>query len=231
MTYPTFSDIETRVRRELDLIDEPSVTQAELISYCNQAIDVAESEIHSLYEDYFLTKANISLVTGQSEYSLPSDIYAAKIRSIVYNVNNQIYEVMRMVDKRMFEKIIRAENYTQNEIYRYILLNASAAAGMKIYLFPPSQETQADALTVWYLRNANRIVNTTDVIDIPEFSNFIVAKMKWLIGINKPGLVAVEGATADAAAQLSLMQESLQNRTPDDWTQVVMDMDTYEEHT
>jgi hypothetical protein len=229
--YPTFSEIETRVRRELDLIDEPSVTQSELISYCNQAIDVAESEIHSLYEDYFLKKASISLVSGQKEYALPSDIYAAKIRAIIYNVNNQIYEVMRMVDKRMFEKIIRTENYSSNQPYRYILLNDSASSGIKLYLFPTPQETTTNALTVWYLRNANRIVNPSDVIDIPEFSNFVVAKIKWLIAINKPGIMDAQSAAMDVQTQLTLMQESLQNRTPDDWTQVVMDMDAYEEHT
>jgi hypothetical protein len=231
LIYPTFTDIETRVRRELDLIDEPSVTQNELIAYCNQAIDVAESEIHSLYEDYFLNKAQISLVQNQSEYTLPADIYSSKIRAVIYNVANEIYEVMRMNDKRMFEKIIRSEIYAQGDIHRYILLNPSASSGVKLYLFPAARASTSNALTVWYLRNANRIVNPTDLIDIPEFSNFVVAKIKWLIAINKPGLVAVEGATADAAAQLSLMQESLQNRTPDDWTNVVMDTDMYEDHT
>lgn len=231
MSYPTFSDIELRVRRELDLIDEPSVTQDELIAYANQAIDVAESEIHSLYEDYFLKKATINLVANQSEYALPSDIYAAKIRAVIFNVNNQIYEVMRMTDKRMFEQIKRSEEFSKNDIYRYILTNDGPLTGIRLYLFPAAKETATAGLTVWYLRNANRIVTPTDIIDIPEFSNFIVAKMKWLIGVNKPGLVAVDGATIDAETQLSLMRETLQNRTPDDWTNVVMDMGAYEEHS
>lgn len=232
MTYPTFSDIETRVRRELDIIDEPLVTQAEIMSYVNQAIDSAEAEIHTLYEDYFLKKGSINLVTNQSDYSLPSDIYGDKIRGVVYNSGGELYEVKRYTNvKRKFEKILRTEVFGNAETYQYLLVNDSAATGVKMHLFPASRVTLTGGLTIWYLRNANRITATSDPIDIPEFSNFIVAYTKWLIGVNKPGLVSVEGSDAEAKNQLELMRNTLSSRTPDDFTEVYMDLDLYEEHS
>ena len=51
--YWTLGQIKAKVKRDLDIESEVFIQPDELIEYINDAIDEAESEIHSLYEDYF----------------------------------------------------------------------------------------------------------------------------------------------------------------------------------
>lgn len=231
MTYPTAADIELRVRQELGLIDEPGVTSTEIYSWQNQGIDLAEALVHTLYEDYFLTYGSLSLVQGTQEYALPSDIYAGKLRGIIYSNGSIVYPVKRIYGRDVFEIMKRSEIFGANEEYRYIMVNVSAAAGQKIRLFPASRETLAGALTCWYLRNANRVATGTDPIDIPEWSSFIVAYVKWQIALNKPGLGDPTVLNSEQEIQKQMMIETLTSKQPDDQTQVPMDTDIYEEHT
>ena len=56
MKYWAWSEIRSKIEQECDLEDEDFVRRDELLAYCNEAIDEAEAEIHSLYEDYFLKR-------------------------------------------------------------------------------------------------------------------------------------------------------------------------------
>ena len=79
MKYWTWAELKDKVQRDLDLEGEVFINETELLGYANEAIDEVERQVHTLYEDYFLTKAVISLVDGTEEYALPTDIYAFKI--------------------------------------------------------------------------------------------------------------------------------------------------------
>ena len=83
--YWTLSEIKAKIKRDLDLEAEDFVRDTELNDLINEAIDEAEAEVHSLYEDYFLTREVVTLVAGQEEYELPTNIYGHKIRRVVYN--------------------------------------------------------------------------------------------------------------------------------------------------
>ncbi len=231
MQYFLGSDIDTRVRTELDLIDEPGLTAAEMLAYINEAIDVAESEIHTLYEDYFLNYEDLNLVNGTSEYALPTSIFASKIRTIIYKNNNIIYEVKRITGKHVFERIQRSIYFNGQQDYEYILRNESASAGIKLLLVPASRETASSLLRVWYYRNANRLTTLADTVDIPEFSSFIVAYIKYLISINKPGFASPEASAAQMEAHRKLMVDTLSGRTPDENTEIYIDRQFYEEHS
>src|SRR3972149_6519778 len=93
----TLAQIRTKVQNDLDLLDEDFITVAELDAYINEGIDVAEAEIHTIYEmknqHYFLSVANISLVTGTSYYASPADIYANKIRRLIYDDGSRKYKL------------------------------------------------------------------------------------------------------------------------------------------
>lgn len=227
MTVYTFGDIKTKVQRDLDLFEEVFVTDAEMLDLCNEAIDEAEAEILGIYESYFLDKEYLALTTGQAEYSLPSGIYATKIRKIIYNNGNLIYTIKRMKNKDMFEERVTLNLYPSDPRYRYILFN-SATNGFTLELVPTSQETSAANVEIWYLRNAKKMTTETDEVDIPEAFNFIVQFMKRKL-YEKEGHPNLQAAMAEESRQRKLLVDTLTLMTPDDELDVERDFTYYEE--
>ena len=96
MTNPTYLELTTQVKDSLDLWEETFITDSELLNYFNEAIDLVESNILTIYEDYFLAKTTLSIVSGTQDYALPSGIFAQKIRKIYYNDSSATrYEIRR----------------------------------------------------------------------------------------------------------------------------------------
>lgn len=124
MKYWTLAEIRAKVEAECDLEDEDFVRSGEFTDYVNEAIDEAESEIHGLYEDYFLKRLEVPVVALDEELDLPTDIYAHKIRRIIFRLGNSpesatVYTVERLRDWKKFEdKSIYDSNLT-TDLYRY----------------------------------------------------------------------------------------------------------------
>jgi len=226
--FKTWAEIKTKVQQDLDIEDEVFVTDAELMSYCNEAIDEAEAEIHGLYEDYFLNKATITLVQGTSDYSLPSDIYAHKIRRLIYQNGGTIYTVDRLRDWKKFEEKAVTDYYSSSAWYNYLIVNTTAG-DPKISLVPTAQESGA-YLTLWYIRNANRMINDASVCDIPEFINFIYQYIKVRV-YEKEMNPNAQAAVAILQAQRTLMQDTLGTMVPDADNTIEMDLSSYEEQS
>jgi hypothetical protein len=76
-----------KIQEDCDLINEPFISNDELLGYANEAIESSETAVHTLgIEDvYFLSWDFIYLSPGQSNYNLPADIYANKIRKMFYS--------------------------------------------------------------------------------------------------------------------------------------------------
>jgi hypothetical protein len=233
MIYKSFADIRTKVERELDIEVEDFIQPDEFIGYVNDGIDEAEAEIHKLgiEDEYFLTKSNLALVTGQSEYTLPTDIYANKIRAITYRNGSIIYTIKRMRMSGKFEQIEHILQYNQStDYYKYILLNPSAAAGIQLYLLPPSLETSSTNVTMWYIRNANRwLTDETAFCDLPEIAvNFLEAFVHWRVFDKEqhPGV----GEKLNAMVQKKqLMVETLTNMVPDEESEIEKDLSLYQD--
>jgi hypothetical protein len=224
--YWTWAEIRDKVEDDLDLQDETFVRPDELLAYANEAIDEAEAEVHSLYEDYFLARGTITLVSGQEEYDLPTDIYAHKIRSLVYDNNAKIYKINRVRDWKKAEDYSIQLNYGTGEIYTWFLVNTTPGSP-KILLSPPAIES-GDVVKIWYIRNANRLVNDTDVCDIPEFVNFIFQYMKVRI-YEKEGHPNVAKAIADLEQQRKQMTGTLSSMVPDAENEIEADYSHYQE--
>lgn len=175
--YWTWAEISAKVKLELDLQGEIFIDPAELLEYCNEGIDDAESQIHSLYEDYFLTYSTVSLVSGTSEYTLPTSIYAHKIRKVVFRNGQNVFEVKRIrnKDKIVGYSLNRATTNTA-PYYEYLLINSTA--GSPKIIFTPNVTDTGDYIEVWYIRNANRLSVDADVCDIPEFVKYVMQYMK-----------------------------------------------------
>jgi len=227
-TFSTWAQIRSKVEKDLDIEDEVFVTESELLSYANEAIDEAEAEIHGLYEDYFLSRATITLVQGTSSYDLPSTIYAHKIRRVIYTNGSTIFTIKRLKDWHKFEEMAVINNSSSGSDYNYILTNMTAG-DPQFELIPAARENGA-YVTIWFVRNANRLTVDADVCDIPEFINFIYQYMKVRV-YEKEQNQNLAFAVQALQAQRELMKVTLAGMIPDADNEIEMDLSSYEEQS
>lgn len=230
MRYWTWAQIREKIEQECDLQDEDFVSPSELLAYANEAIDEAESEIHSLYEDYFLKKVDIPIQSGDEFLPLPTympDIYADKIRRVIFTEagGTTVYTVTRLKDWKKFEQKAVADTQVTTDLYQYFLVN-STPGNPELMLVPRSRE--AGVLTVWYLRNANRLETDTDICDIPEFVNFVLAHLKMKV-YAKEGHVGYPAALERVEAERARMVSVLASRVPDAENEIEMDLSHYDD--
>lgn len=236
----TYGQLRTRVINELDLENETFIGPDEMVGFCNEALARAEAEIHKINEDYFLTNAPLSLVLNQQVYSLPSDIYAKKIRKIVYQSGAIIYEVRRIRGEKEFFDATVTDYFGAGLYwrYRYILINRSAAVGDQIQLHPVPTTENGPLFTIWYLRGILQIplvsagsqaASDATLIDIPEFYNYIIQYMKCKV-LEKEGDPRLQNAMAVLANVQQNMVDTLTQMVPDDDDTIVPDFSHYWEH-
>lgn len=240
----TFAEVNQKVRADLDLQDQVFITPDEMVGYVNEAIHEAESEILKINEDYFLQTAPLALVQGQNIYSLPTDIYGQKLRSIIYSQGSVQYPIKRIRGANKFEIQIMIDTYGVNDDYMYILLNANAGQQNQIRIAPTSRETSSANVNLWYIRSAQRVkqaseqapvIKPTDpnsaaqlatILDIPEFSTFIIdfTKYKCLLKDTDPRLPEQQAIMQN---QRKMMIDSLTGQVPDDDDIIIPDMSFY----
>lgn len=228
-TYWTWSEIKSKVEMDLDLEEETFIQDDEMLGYGNEAVDEAEAEIHAIYEDYFLNKAYIALVSGTEDYSMPSDIYANKIRRIMYRGSGLVYTIERIKDWKKFEEYTDENVYQSSTRYKYMIYNPTAGAP-KLVLSPPAKETSSTNVQIWYIRNANRFSVDADVCDIPEFVQFVIQYIKVRC-YEKEGHPQMQEAIQILEAQRELMTSTLQQMVVDADNTLEPDFSTYEEHS
>lgn len=226
MDFLTLAQIKTKLKYDVDLFDDQFVDlTTELLGYINEAIDDAEALIHSLHEDYFLSNTTIALVSGTDTYSLPSDIYASKIRAIHYNVPGGEKYIIRKMRKLSNTLEFDSTTAAQDGRYRYLVINPST--GIKVKFYPTPQETNS-YIELWYIRNAKTLVEETDACDIPEFINFILAHVKWNAARKERVGMNVEIAEKHFIMQKALMEQTLKEMVEDeDSNRIEMDMSFY----
>jgi hypothetical protein len=217
----TYTELKTKLQNDLDLEDEIFITPEELLGYFNEAIDIAEALIHTLYEDYYFTVANIALTSGVADYSLPADIYAFKIRVINYANGTDKYEIKR------WRKPLSLLNFVESdEDYKYLPINGTAN-GYQIKLLPASRETSSTNVTIWYIRNAAELVNDTDICDLPELAiNFVLQFVKQRC-YEKEGHPNTLKAIDDTDKLRIAMTETLHNMVDDEDTEIRKDLSFY----
>lgn len=205
---PTWADAKLRVQTELDLADEDFVSADELLEYGNAALNRAESKILDLSEDYFLDEpATVALVDGQASYSLPSGIYAQKIRSLIYDNGSKKYKVKRIKRLEDTEDIVAGDNY------QYLVTN-SVSNGTKLRLYPTPSEA-GNLMTLWFLRNCNPIVDDDTEIDLPEAYDYFIQFIKDCC-INKERLSPDAPPSAALKEAEMVMLSALHQRFPDE---------------
>lgn len=233
MQYKTFSELKIIIERELDLETEDFIQPEELKQYFNDGIDIAQAEIHKLgmEDDYFLTKEFISLVNQQSDYELPSNIYANQIKAIEYVKDTTIYTVKRLRGRNRFEDRELINQYpASTDYYRYMIRNDVSTANPVLELIPPSQETSTNSLTIWYHRNANHWEDDDDAAcDIPEIgTNFVKQYVRYRC-YDKEGHPNTPEAKDRMESAKILMIDTLTNMVPDEDSTMDQDLNSYYE--
>lgn len=156
--------MKAKVVGDLDLEDETFILSDEFIGYFNEALEEASGEVILMNQDYFLTKYYMPVVSGTRRYILPPNIYATKIRNIMYTSGAIIYEVRQYRRRQKFESVAYTEQYGTSDDYRYLLWND--VPGQAILEFHPNMRDTAvlapvaalsTPLTINYLRNSARV--------------------------------------------------------------------------
>lgn len=230
MKYWTWAEIREKIEAECDLEDEDFVRTNELMEYGNEAVDEAESEIHTLYEDYFLKYVDQPVVANDEFFDMPTvlpDIYADKIREIIFRQGDgtTTYTVNRLRDWKKFKQKALSDSQTSTDLYSYFLLNQTAG-NPQIMLVPKAHE--AGTMRIWYLRNANRFVDDDSICDIPEFVHFVIAFIKYKV-MFKEGHPGLQDAATALESQRASMNATLMSRVPDAENEVEMDVGAYED--
>jgi len=233
MEYKTYGELKLKVQQETDTETEDFVSEAELLRWFNDAINECEANIHlcGLEEDYFLTRDVKSLTLGQETVDLPTNIYANKIRAVLYHGQSDNYKIDRIRGRRKFEEAnYLKEEYTAGAsmCYQYMIYNDSASVKPYMELFPKSNETTADCIRIYYIRNANAVVDDSSLVDIPEFHYYITAYVRFRI-YDKEGSVQAAAAEKDLNKAKQLMMDTLATMVPDDDDEIDMDLTIYEE--
>lgn len=224
-SYEMFRD---KMQRERDVIisDDPEafITNVEFKEYMNDAIDQAEQSIHALYEDYFLARATLTFTQGQEELDLPEGIYAHKIRRFLYRNGTERYTISRMRDWKKFEEYELNDGFNDGALHQYFLLNNTVP---KILIVPAPTVT-GNFGKIWYIRQANRIINDTDLCDIPESNKFIMAYLRLKI-MEKDRDPLLSKAAADLAEERKFLEDTLASMVPDTDNTIEADTSHYTE--
>ena len=169
-----YQEMLNKVVLDLDLGDELFIKPPEFVGYFNEAIEEAESELNTLTTphsyDYFLTTKPVPVVINQDTIPLPVDIYADKIRRVMYQNGSIIYPVSMFKSRFEFEDIAFSAFYGKPDDYRFVLVNDQPGQ-MRMKFVPVLRETailppplpypesfDASAVftpvVIWYMRSA-----------------------------------------------------------------------------
>lgn len=218
----TLLDLMTYIKSDLDLDtpdgEHPFISNDEIKRHIRSSVKKCSSIIHNLYEDYYLNVVALPVVAGTASYTLPTGIYANKIRRILYDDGSLSYRIDRIYD------VNELPITDSNEDYRYILFNA---VNPKITFYPTIRDTSATNINIYFIRQTKNLVNDADIMDIPEFEDFVLADAKYRCLFKDFANPIRQELKAEADEQKQLMVQSLSNREPNDQTDIRGDITHY----
>lgn len=231
MAFKTFGELNDELVKELDLEGEEFIDGPELIKLWNRAVGIAEGHLITLglKDKYLLGREFLSLTQGQEEIALPSSLYGNKIIKVVYHVGATFYTVLPLESKDMFENYEYLNSFSTTDFYRYMITHTTPGS-QKFLVVPKARETQANAMTVWFSRSANRYSVDSDICDLPtlayEFLNTYVTEKVY----KKESHVNYQEAKADRQEKEQLMQSVLSGQISDSQMSVMeADLSAYQE--
>lgn len=200
MDYWTYNKLKAKIFNEHDLAEESFISPQELLDYVNDAIDIAESIIIPLYEDYYLTCTEWSPIAAVN--SLPSDIWANKIRKV---------EVRSSLTSNPYTTQVYKNRQLRNETMLYNIYNKSNEKPTLVF----QNLGDNNQYRLHYTRNASRVILGTDGIDLPEVAIQFIAQYVKVKVFEKEKDPMLNNAKSDLAGIKDLMVDSLENIVDD----------------
>jgi len=146
--YVALNTLRDEARQRADQVNTTFVTDSELNGYLNNSwselYDILVSKYH---DDYFLTSTSVTITSGTSSYSLPSNFY--KARGVDLNINdNQKTPLQRYTfADRTRDSLVR---YARDVKYRIQANNI---------VFAPSPSS--NTATLWYIPHPRKLQSVT----------------------------------------------------------------------
>ena len=215
MRTSTLQEFTDKIKLEQDLQEESFISPTEMINYVNEGIDWAESIVIGLYEDYYLDRTE--WLTVVSESSLPDNIYANKLRKV--EVTGDLSVPVRSI--QIFKNTNLSDTHVGYNIFHKFSENPKI-------VFENLPETYR-YYRLTFTRNANRVVNPLDVIDLPEIALYYAQQFVKIRCQQKERDSQSFKSSEEIAMMGNAMIDTLTNITNDGSEQIEADLSFYSE--
>ena len=209
---------------DLDLYEEDFVTSDDIDRLINIAIKKAESTIHQMSDTYFLSYQSIAITTASNKVDYPSDIYANKIKKIIFDDGNGAAYSVRKVRELDLATGTDINDPSPDSTLTWMPVNVTGE-GKKIQLFPYS--SAGGTLHIWYIRSALQLTTDSDVLDIDEFEDYIISVVKTKILFKDGDARSVDEKALEDELKEAMISTLRDMIVDDDDDRVLMDMSFY----
>ena len=211
----TLDSLSKKIRDDLEHHSEILVGPDELTRFINDAIDDAEETIVDAFSDFFLTYVDTAVTVGDTELTLPTDLYEMRIRGLYYDENEFGQEATSAqqwykIKKVPLEEITEIYN---NDDYHYRITN-DRTLGLKIQIFPDIRDTTTARFRIYYIRRAARLENGSDVLEAGLRPQYIISHTKAAMYL-KDGDPMYQVESGKTQVQLKKLMDSISRLTDD----------------
>lgn len=219
----TWGVMKSEIKAETNTEGEDFVSDDELLTWANEGKDMAEKEIVSLYDKYLETEASLIMTEGSQFVDLPDDIYANKLTGVFYSNGSSSYEVKLIKDKRYTVDVDENADYA----FRF---DNSATDGIRIKIYPPSNENSTGYMYCFYIRESQEITEDDDTVDIPIADGFIKQYVKDKIKEKELGPMNISDMSPALKQERALLIEALNHMVPSESAdEIEVDVQFYED--
>jgi len=167
----TWETVQEEIKKECDIEDEQFIKDSELMAAANGMIRAIEGDIIELNEDYLMKTHDFTLVDGQATYDLPSDLFAQKIKWILFSDG----DCKSAIERGEPWQCVMADC---NGKMFYEILNTAWNTGRDIKFWGLPDYKSSQTVTAWYIREITRISSINSYVNLPEFENLIILAVK-----------------------------------------------------
>ena len=165
-------DVFDRVKRTFGDESGVQVTEADILRWINDAQREAVMQNEGLLQ----TTGTLDAVTGQGDYSLPTNCFT--LQHIYYKDSvSAAYYKLKWYPLAQFSELLDGWLNSESKGFPTYYTSQTAGSGSvasQISIFPLPENNIEDALKLVYSRYASNVLNSSDTIDLPPFLHSFV---------------------------------------------------------
>lgn len=158
------SDIVIRVQRSFGDESAVQVTTDDILRWINDAC----KEVVMQHENLLQTNGFMDSVVGQQAFDLPADCFS--LNAVYYRDNTDesaSYYALRFLARPELDQL--ADGWQGNDYGTGVPQVYSRGPNGELLLFPAPDTVYTNAIKLVYARYANKVVTTSDPIDLPPY--------------------------------------------------------------